>query len=711
MGQRHQAFVIAKVQSHGSAEAKYRCIAAYHHQWCYGTLPLRATRRLLILVRQPENAEIIREEVRSIASKYGRPGQEPFIPDIPCPFVALILANSWDIDLTTDKAYLSGQSFRGHLSSANMGCWDGPNDDGITAVDVTDPDNPTYCHISGASSGRRSSRQYLLRYYALPKQDEHGEPVEDRSERHERRLLQQARGDPAILEQIRKGERQFKKSMLSAVADMKGEQLMPQSALAEAWPDEYTVFQRSPPTASKPPKIKPLAETRTEVASLVDMSLRKTIQQCIELVDASALDGLVWLSEKMHIVEECVLEHNPMQDTALPVLSMLLRDITARTHALDFSQYPLIPDQVVSLASDLTSVRSLDLSGYAISDGQLHTIASNTTNIRSLNLSRNDSVTTQGIRQLLVQLPSLQRLILMNCPSVSDADLAGLARKEPHLFRNLDAIMHPLFLQVTFADLDTHVGVVTRRLDNPSHPPVAMSVGIVNSSDFDPYMQGVSLPFVHPPLIVQGFTDLASAAASMEPRGLPMSAGRACEVAFAALPRESGKPWAERTIVVPQPLDLSMLCGTASGWMLFIKLPGWLFRVISGWAFLRCLGPDTHSAAEAEVEDGTTEATIGAVGSEPDTSQPSTFPAGDMEDNDEESEFAEHSAPAPTSQPKLNYELHDLRSFLRVTEEEGYRPVSEEAVVALEAALEKVNWPVLTREDMDKILSGSSETL
>lgn len=123
MGQRHQAFIIAKVKARGSTEAKYRCIAAYHHQWCYGTLPLRATRRLLTLVKQPENAEIIREELRSVDGKYARPGEDPAIPDAPCPFTALLLGNSWDIDLS--EAYLSGVSLHNSLLSANMGSWDG----------------------------------------------------------------------------------------------------------------------------------------------------------------------------------------------------------------------------------------------------------------------------------------------------------------------------------------------------------------------------------------------------------------------------------------------------------------------------------------------------------------------------------------------------------------------------------------------------------
>ena len=125
MGQRHQAFIIAKVKPHGSSTAKHRCIAAYHSQWCYGTLPLRAARRVLHAVRQPENAEIIREELRAIDGKYGRYRQKPAVPQVPCPFIARILADNWDMDLSAEDAYFSGVSLENAMLHAGMDKWGG----------------------------------------------------------------------------------------------------------------------------------------------------------------------------------------------------------------------------------------------------------------------------------------------------------------------------------------------------------------------------------------------------------------------------------------------------------------------------------------------------------------------------------------------------------------------------------------------------------
>ena len=123
MGQRHQAFVIALIRAHGSDRATYRCIAALHHQWCYGCLPLNATARFLDLVKNENNARIIKAEINAIQGKYGRWKEAPKLPDVPCPYAALLLATSWTTDLET--SYTSGVTFANDILEADMGSGDG----------------------------------------------------------------------------------------------------------------------------------------------------------------------------------------------------------------------------------------------------------------------------------------------------------------------------------------------------------------------------------------------------------------------------------------------------------------------------------------------------------------------------------------------------------------------------------------------------------
>ena len=125
MGQRHQAFLIARIRPHGAPPnhpGNRRCIAAFHHQWCYGSLPLKAMRRLISLVSQPENATIVRAELRAIDGEYGSHGKlQPSILKIPCPFSASLLGSAWmaDLDSSTDF-YSNGATLQIDLLPASM---------------------------------------------------------------------------------------------------------------------------------------------------------------------------------------------------------------------------------------------------------------------------------------------------------------------------------------------------------------------------------------------------------------------------------------------------------------------------------------------------------------------------------------------------------------------------------------------------------------
>lgn len=112
----HQIFVVARVVPHGSTDDRpfYRCIAAYNHKWCYGRLPLKATRRFLTLAKHTGNAEIIRAELASFHRSYGRYKctGTPSPPDLACPYISFLLGTSSSVDLEDpDEAYGSGVEF------------------------------------------------------------------------------------------------------------------------------------------------------------------------------------------------------------------------------------------------------------------------------------------------------------------------------------------------------------------------------------------------------------------------------------------------------------------------------------------------------------------------------------------------------------------------------------------------------------------------
>ena len=121
MGQRHQAFIIALVRT-AQGKKHYRCVGAFHHQWCYGNLPLLAAYRFLTLIKQKDNAQIIREDLRLIEGKYGRWKQVPKTPAVPLPYTTFLLGSSWTTDFeNTLEPYASGISLRNSVLHADMG--------------------------------------------------------------------------------------------------------------------------------------------------------------------------------------------------------------------------------------------------------------------------------------------------------------------------------------------------------------------------------------------------------------------------------------------------------------------------------------------------------------------------------------------------------------------------------------------------------------
>ncbi|KZT19501.1 hypothetical protein NEOLEDRAFT_1037927, partial [Neolentinus lepideus HHB14362 ss-1] len=96
----HQIFAIARVRPKGfpESETRYRCVAALHHEQCYGLYAVQAVLRCLVLVKQIENAEIVRAELRCIDEQYGQWHEDPKIPAVPCPYVAFLLGAAYTTD-------------------------------------------------------------------------------------------------------------------------------------------------------------------------------------------------------------------------------------------------------------------------------------------------------------------------------------------------------------------------------------------------------------------------------------------------------------------------------------------------------------------------------------------------------------------------------------------------------------------------------------
>ncbi|KAH9921538.1 uncharacterized protein BXZ73DRAFT_79930 [Epithele typhae] len=393
MGQRHQAFLIARVRPHGAPAGhpgNRRCIAAIHHQWCYGSLPLNATRRFIDLIRQPLNAAALLSEVRNLDGKYGAFGnREPTIPDIPCPYTTSLFATAWSTNLETGEQgeyYSSGFCYL----DAPMGCWDGDNNDGITIIDVTDPYNPKYCFMV-ADGPVLDAPGYLVQYYedVLGSTDDIGE--EPSSNAH--------------LQYLR-----------NCMRPLRNVPLIPSSRLQEAWP--YERFSDPPASRDQgvagnvPPSESGASDSHT-------LTARKA-------VETGCIDDLVQLSrlpDGAQHVKDAIGGFIPYPDNAMDLLEEVLRE-THRKH----------PNFV-------------DLSGIQLSREQILRVLSGwDAEVNWLDVSNNASTVVDDIVTILAAAPRTRVLNLIGCSSVEDAPLLSLVRDYPPELKTLEGILHPALL-------------------------------------------------------------------------------------------------------------------------------------------------------------------------------------------------------------------------------------------------------------------------
>ncbi|KAF7313712.1 hypothetical protein HMN09_00528100 [Mycena chlorophos] len=279
MGQRHQIFIVAKVITQDLV-TRYRCVGAYHHQWCYGRLPLRGARRFLDLLKQKDNANIVKAELATLnrLRTYGTDVPPDSFVYAPVPYALFLVAQAFCVDLDTSlppgsepnapplPPYSSGVSFTNGILNATMGSSHGDNNDGITVFDITTPDEPSYCHVSvgGLESEEDveswvplTAAQYCRAYYPDHADSQHPDEQE--------------------------------KDVRLVIESLREERLITLDVLAETWPDEYKV-------PKVPSKAAVSIDTQPNDAfpTLVELTLGPAIEHGLKTGDLDPLEDLVW---------------------------------------------------------------------------------------------------------------------------------------------------------------------------------------------------------------------------------------------------------------------------------------------------------------------------------------------------------------------------------------------------------------------------------
>ncbi|KAL1753441.1 hypothetical protein FB107DRAFT_276705 [Schizophyllum commune] len=383
MGQRHQAWIIARVKPHGGGKPRYRCIGGIHHQWCYGSLPLKGLIRIATLLQQKPNADIVQEELRAIEGKYGSHlAEAPKIPNCPCRYTTFLLNLAFNADL--DPESVSGQYFSngslGNVLPASWGCWGGDNNDGLTIIDVTDPYNTRYCFLGGdetetEDSGRLTAQKYLEAYYDIDRED------------------------PQMRDHLRQ--------VLDAC---KGFELIDIGALQEAFPSDF----KGPASSTK---VEEERNTEDGVPSLTSLTLGPVVKQAVESGELEAIEPILIQADKLpKVLEALRAVEAPFPDTGLAFVSKV---IEATGSFEDLKGIQLSGEQLAKVIPADTSIDVLDLSGNAV-------------------------FTAAGLRALLARNCKIRRLVLFRT-AISNEEMFKLL-ETPTLFGHVEELNHPLLI-------------------------------------------------------------------------------------------------------------------------------------------------------------------------------------------------------------------------------------------------------------------------
>ncbi|KAJ4497609.1 hypothetical protein C8R41DRAFT_821751 [Lentinula lateritia] len=493
MGQRHQAYIVARVVPHGSTDGKayYRSLGGWHHQWCYGSLPLLAADRFFALIKNPVNAAIIREELETAQGKYGRRGQKPDT-HFPCHYALFLLACAFNIDL--EKNYIQDGPLESYLLPATMGCWDGDNNDGLTILDITNPLKPSYAFVMGSETDADLgdepciAEDYLRAYY----------PDLGSNEGNERKKA----GDKAKLELAAKFD-----SIPFLTEDM----------LAEAWPEEFGASKSSKRRRPAERKSVPKTIQETSVVSvdsssipaLADLVVEPAVARSLELGNTDEIELLI--PSKAPQIMNVLRAHNPFPDTGLPLLKVVLKQVFKN------------------------DTETLDLSGFSLSPNQLASVASEMKDARIIILSHSSVVTVEHVRALLAVKPEIDRLELLDTGVTNDA-FSTLLKTDPDIFKCVSDVVH-------------HHLVSSRHTNPGSFHVIASQAGsYVRYGGRGSGGNIQSIPIWTPAKIIQNLIDILKMLVTDDLASMEPTQSILIPAALSAGLRKPGTSWNDRTV-------------------------------------------------------------------------------------------------------------------------------------------------------------------
>ncbi|KAG5634619.1 hypothetical protein H0H81_001367 [Sphagnurus paluster] len=272
----------------------------------------------------------------------------------------------------------------------------GNNNDGITVIDITNPEDPAFCFVSVNGLDAEevplmvplSATSYVRAYYPAPRPNE-------------------AAQDGRMSEE----------TIMKILSQLPSDRSVTLEMLAEAWPGDY-LTEKDPEDCGFIPLAysATMIETR-KIPSLMELSLKPAIDHALDNDQTEYLQDLDFLSEKAQAIIEVFQSRKKIPDSGIALLATALGQVSDDT--IDISHFSLSTDQIVNLISAFP-------------------------NLKTLKLSHNPAVTVDTIHAVLSSKPKIKRLVALDT-CITNESLSTLLSTAAHLFLHLDAFIHCFF--------------------------------------------------------------------------------------------------------------------------------------------------------------------------------------------------------------------------------------------------------------------------
>lgn len=298
-----------------------------------------------------------------------------------------------------------------------------------------------------------------------------------------------------------------KEILLEAIDSLRDVPLIASSQLLEAWP--FLNSERYGGIVVEHRQTEPVATSTPldpELSSLVDMTLDIAIEHVL-VSEAVEFDFLSRFPGRASQVKAVMRSVQPFPVSGLLLLEATLRDLGETDH--------------------------VDLSGFHISAQQIKQIAHALGNVHSLDVSSNPCLRTAEVVEIVSAVPSLRRLVAMECPSIVDAELRQAVIAHPSCFKALEGILHPAFMTI----------------ESPATSPVAFIFRSPSHSSVIQKVRSVWVPFFTPAQAVQAITDTIPWAWPEEDRQPDLCIAYAAHAAMTSGLRRPGQEWGSHEVV------------------------------------------------------------------------------------------------------------------------------------------------------------------